>query len=1045
MENIVISFMSSRFWNLNDLGICYSSVLILLCSILMIKKYILSEKLINALKFFKSLLFLICCGISLKYTDINLKVGINWFYLYNVLQLLNVLEDLNYNEKQKRIKDLKEKEEKGEEKEKKEEYEEEEEDYVADDEATFEAMHKTEKQVEEITESILKNAEKNKLENEAVLKEKQILDEIKKKEAEEEAFMKEKQLSDEQYKRKYYQKKKSWVYTFLSNTFYSFFYLMFWNLYKNIFIVKIYLTLQLMRHLTIIASYIFNYANVSIVSMNSLSTNTSCIAKMKKNNKNEKKNEKEIITNVNTHIQLIQKMLHYLHIFYLTVMCIILTKITYTPGISKSIYTFATISNILFVSYTFVAANSLLSKYYKQFRPSLFCFLLFFHIFAIVGLCRLYYHPYGKSLFIQCIVSYVVSGLGITMGAHRLWSHRSFEAHMIVQVVVFFLNCFANQGSVITWSRNHRLHHKYSDTKYDPHNINRGFFYSHVGWLLYKKPKSVKEKEKEIYLQDLEKNPLLYAQHRYDPYFNLFISFVLPGVYTYFMYGNYWDGFFILAALRWVITLHATWSINSFSHSFGYKPYNIDIKPTNNIFTSLVALGEGSHNYHHVFPSCYAMNENFYIININPTKYIIDVLYHLGLVWNLKSAQNICKEVRIREEKKLEERTRLLTKNVKDQVMKKEEDTNYINDLINYFQTFCNDYINISTCMYILYLLRDVSIILAIFAFHLIYCFYAYGSNSEIGIGNINTNISTSTSTGTSGIGTGIANRIGSIKSMEAIGDDGINGIWNFLVDTLGSWNLETFFSRENKICSIFQFLIFHVILYAIPMGTMFTSLYSLIYECRRGLMFKRPFLNNFVGCIISSSILLPYAPDESKKSLLSSLNEDFLKLFKGPLFLNRYVVVLSLFFTFYGLMMYTFGVFYFSIFFVLPYIVFNIWILMYVRLLQNPPIVYMGTISNNKDKDIDINVLYYIIVQMLLQWKMQNSIYQSKKKLTKMFFSFINFIHHHLCYTHIVEYIHSKIPSYNTKEIYKQFDKKLDQYFCMKNDKFVEILKEFL
>ncbi|VWU48845.1 stearoyl-CoA desaturase, putative [Hepatocystis sp. ex Piliocolobus tephrosceles] len=607
----------------------------------------------------------------------------------------------------------------------------------------------------------------------------------------------------------------------------------------------------------------------------------------------------------------------------------------------------------------------------------------------IFGLIKVYFHSYGKSLLIQCITLYLLNGFGITFGAHRMWSHRAFKANIFVEAFFLLLNSIANQGSVITWSRNHRLHHKYSDTKYDPHNITYGFFYSHVGWLLYQKTKYVREKEKEIYVDDLFKKKMLVIQHKLDPYFNLFCCFILPSIYTYFMYNSFWDGFFILGALRWIITLHATWSINSVSHSIGHRPYNSDIRPADNIFTSAIALGEGAHNYHHVFPYCYAMNENFYIFSINPTKHVINCLYYLGLVWDLKSAQHICKAVRLREKQKIEKRNKMLSDNIKKEIMKK-EDTGYITELMNSLKSFCNDYLNISTFRYILYLFRDITIMLTILLIHICYCYYKYEKKQGLNINFDNIMIKPYT---------------------------------------------------NNMYLSIFSFIFFHIILYALPMGTMFTSLYSIVYDCRKGLLYKNNLLNNIIGSVISSFILLPYSSEKAPKSLLTALDEDILKILKGPIYVDIYSVIFLLFVGIYGLIIHIMGFFYFSLFFLAPYIVFNTWLYVYKYLLRKLPCLNININSNN----IDISVLNYFAVQSLLEWKKNNSIYQSKTRIYNIIFSFINWVHHHLCYTHVVEYINSKIPSYRTKEIYKHFDKTLDQYSFMLNENFLETLKQFL
>lgn len=951
----ISEYIRLNFLNLGDVTLIYVSVVVFLLSCFFVRKYV-SNKFISTLIILKYAGLTACTLISLKYLKLNVHVGINVFYLYNVLQVLTVLEDIHVNTKgqAKFNEQEKEKADKKKESSNSSSTREKEDNGSESDEFGDEHMielRETERQIEEIAESIKSDSLTLKV-NDIILKEKEMWDEYKRKEKEEEQIMKKKGKKDIQVNRLFYRKEKSWLYTFFSQTFYIFFYYFYFTLYRNLFVLQVYITLQLMKNLVSLTGKLMG---------------------------------------TNSQVRLFSRLVHILDMIFMFWISIIFTKILYMPDTLPMFQMLAKTAIVFHVFYLNISFTMYIGTYHKQFRPSLFTFLLFFHIFAIIGIYRLYIHEYGRSLFIQCIAFYLLCGLGITAGAHRLWSHRAYEAHPIMQVFCLILNACANQGSVITWGRNHRLHHKYTDTKYDPHDITQGFFYSHIGWLIYQKSKYVKQKEKEVYISDLEKNPLLNFQHKIDPYFNLFFCFVLPSVYGYLMYNSFWDGFFILGALRWVITLHSTWSVNSVSHSFGYKPYNFNMKPTDNIFTSLVALGEGSHNYHHVFPSCYAMNEDYYLISINPTRYFIEFCHKIGLAWNLKSAQNICKEVRMREAKKLEEKAKLLAENIKGQIMEK-EDTSYITDLINSLQIFCNDYLRISTFMYLLYFLRDFIIISVILLIHLYYCHNKYGS------GNAFANLC-------------------------------VRGLF-----------------KNSRICSFFLFMTFHIFLYAIPMGTMFTSLYSLIHECKRGLIFRRPFLNNSLGCFISSIILLPYTSDDrTNKSLLVSLHEDFMKLCKGPLIWNVYTFVLACVLVTYGIVIHTFGLFYFSIFFILPYLVFNGWLLIYISILKNPPVVCVQN-DNTSEKDTNnINVLNYIAVQSLLQWKKQNSIYQSKNKLKKVLFSFMDSLHHHLCYTHVVEYIHSKIPSYRTKEIYKYVDKTLDPYFCFRNEKFVEILKQFL
>tara|TARA_A100001015_G_scaffold303250_1_gene392608 strand:+ start:505 stop:861 length:357 start_codon:yes stop_codon:yes gene_type:complete len=102
-------------------------------------------------------------------------------------------------------------------------------------------------------------------------------------------------------------------------------------------------------------------------------------------------------------------------------------------------------------------------------------YLSLFHILAFQGLVSLIYY-YNYKIYIEIICLTQISGLGITAGAHRLWSHRSYKAKFTLRCFLMILISIANQGSIIHWSRDHRLHHRYSDTDLDPHNINRGFF-----------------------------------------------------------------------------------------------------------------------------------------------------------------------------------------------------------------------------------------------------------------------------------------------------------------------------------------------------------------------------------------------------------------------------------------------------------------------------------------------------------------------------------------------------------------------------------------
>lgn len=118
------------------------------------------------------------------------------------------------------------------------------------------------------------------------------------------------------------------------------------------------------------------------------------------------------------------------------------------------------------------------------------------------------------SVYLIAIILYAVGGLGITGGAHRLWAHRSYKARLPLRVLLTVFNTIAFEDCAIHWARDHRVHHKYSETDADPHNATRGFFFSHVGWLLCKKHPEVIEKGKKIDISDLENDPVLAFQRK---------------------------------------------------------------------------------------------------------------------------------------------------------------------------------------------------------------------------------------------------------------------------------------------------------------------------------------------------------------------------------------------------------------------------------------------------------------------------------------------------------------------------------------------------
>lgn len=267
------------------------------------------------------------------------------------------------------------------------------------------------------------------------------------------------------------------------------------------------------------------------------------------------------------------------------------------------------------------------------------------HVGGVVGLTCLLDAKW--STLALAFVFYYLSGLGITAGAHRLWAHRSYKAHGIVRFFLMLCNAMANQGTIFHWVRDHRVHHKYSDTPSDPHNSGRGFFFAHMGWLLVKKDKRVYEAGAKLNYDDLWADWTVVIQHKLNPWGNLFMCFAFPMLATMAINGEtWWNALFIGGFLRYVLVLHATWLVNSAAHFYGYRPYDESIPPSENWFVSTFAIGEGWHNWHHKFPYDYATSEFGAMQQFNPTKLTIDLLAMLGLVTDRKRAVPIWEKMK---------------------------------------------------------------------------------------------------------------------------------------------------------------------------------------------------------------------------------------------------------------------------------------------------------------------------------------------------------------------------------------------------------------
>jgi len=227
-----------------------------------------------------------------------------------------------------------------------------------------------------------------------------------------------------------------------------------------------------------------------------------------------------------------------------------------------------------------------------------------------------------------------VSATGITAGAHRLWAHKSYKAKTPLKFILVLFNCVSFQNDIIEWARDHRVHHKFSETNADPHNALRGFFFAHIGWLLVRKHPEVTAKGKGVDISDLTSDPLLMFQRKYYPYLVLFFCFIVPSFVPLYWGESLKVAYFTAGLFRYAVALNFTWCVNSVAHMWGNRPYDAKINPRQNALTSFGAFGEGWHNYHHSFPYDYRASEFPY--TLNPTTLFIDFFSWIGWVYDRK-------------------------------------------------------------------------------------------------------------------------------------------------------------------------------------------------------------------------------------------------------------------------------------------------------------------------------------------------------------------------------------------------------------------------
>jgi stearoyl-CoA desaturase (delta-9 desaturase) len=261
----------------------------------------------------------------------------------------------------------------------------------------------------------------------------------------------------------------------------------------------------------------------------------------------------------------------------------------------------------------------------------------------IAAIVLLWDRAVGPLELALLVSTYVITCLGVTLGYHRMFTHRAFESSLAFRAVIAVLGSMAVEGSVITWVADHRKHHAFTDQDGDPHSPHlsgdgfwggvTGLWHAHIGWLF----ETVGTADKQRFAGDLVKDRVL---HVVDKLFGLwvFVSFAIPFALGWIIGGGLgaaltallWGGF-----VRVFLLHHVTWSINSICHFFGRKRFDIEDESRNVFWLAPLSMGESWHHNHHAFPTSAFHGLRWWERLADPTGLVIALFEKLGLVWNV--------------------------------------------------------------------------------------------------------------------------------------------------------------------------------------------------------------------------------------------------------------------------------------------------------------------------------------------------------------------------------------------------------------------------
>ncbi len=236
-------------------------------------------------------------------------------------------------------------------------------------------------------------------------------------------------------------------------------------------------------------------------------------------------------------------------------------------------------------------------------------------LFAIV---LLWQRAVNWTDIVLLIAFNVIGGLGVTIGYHRMLTHRSFQPHPVVKLIFLAFGSMAVEGPAMEWAATHIKHHAHSDREGDPHSPVEGFWHAHMGWMF-----KTTDADPNVYCRNLARDPMIVFMS------STFFLWVLLSLAIPFAIGG-WTGLLWGGLVRIFFTHHITWSVNSVCHTFGNREFETKDQSRNEWIVGLLAFGEGWHNNHHAFPRSAFHGLHWWQFDLSG--YVIWTLERVGLV-----------------------------------------------------------------------------------------------------------------------------------------------------------------------------------------------------------------------------------------------------------------------------------------------------------------------------------------------------------------------------------------------------------------------------